>query len=140
MPEVLSLLNELLNMADIAKPITEKDVSACHRVGKKTDGKIRQVSVRFVSRQHVHDVFKVKKKLSDIDRYENLFITDDLTQLRLKLRAVLKGTPGVTGVHSVNGSLHCTKDNKQFTVSNPDDLHVLGIDVDLKKLGLESLE
>ncbi|WAR01334.1 hypothetical protein MAR_007892 [Mya arenaria] len=112
------------------------------KVGGKTNGagKPRQIIVRFVSRQSVHLVFRNKKNLALMEKYKNIFITDDLTQLRMKLKSVLKETVGVSRFHSRDGNLRCQKDGKQYTVATPDDLHVLGIEVDLKRLGLEALE
>ncbi|WAR08910.1 hypothetical protein MAR_018868 [Mya arenaria] len=43
-------------------------------------------------------------------------------------------TVGVSRIHSRDGNLHCQKDGKQYTIATPDDLHVLGIEVDLKRL------
>ncbi|WAR17083.1 hypothetical protein MAR_031677, partial [Mya arenaria] len=67
--------------------LIESDISTCHRVGGKTNGagKPRQIIVRFVSRQSVHLVFRNKKNLALMEKYKNIFITDDLTQLRMEL-------------------------------------------------------
>lgn len=132
--------------ATVGNQISASDISICHRVGKPSAGsKPRQVIVRFVSRQTVFKLFKFKKNLKNMGGlkeglYKDVFVTDDLTQLRLKLRSVLKDAEGISNVYSRDGTLHCTKDKKQYAVSSPDDLHAIGIDVDLEKLGLGALE
>lgn len=139
---VLEMLNEMLchNFENGTPPrLEDKDISVCHYAGKKPqidDSKPRQILVRFVSRKSVYLVFKYKKNLGEMAKYKNIFISDDLTLLRMKLKGIVKSTPGVTKVHSVDGNIHCDKDNKHFVISTPDDLFDIGVDVDLEQLGL----
>ncbi|WAR04839.1 hypothetical protein MAR_020208 [Mya arenaria] len=116
---------------------TKKDISVCHRVGSKAHGrnhsmKPRQILVRFISRQSIQSIFRCKKNLKKTS-------CNDVTVLRLRLKAIIKDTPGVTKVHTRDGNIVFTKDGRVNTVSSPDDLHKTGIDVDLKALGLEDL-
>jgi hypothetical protein len=119
--------------------LNESHLSACHRIGKKkSNGQARQVFVRFV--YHVLQVLRSKKTLASLEEYKHIFISDDLTQLRVRMKSVLKDTPGVSNVYSRDGVLFCTKEKRQFSVTSPDDFHALDIDINLKDLGLESLE
>ncbi|WAR17102.1 hypothetical protein MAR_031696 [Mya arenaria] len=105
---------------------TKKDISVCHRVGSKAHGrneamKLRQILVRFISRQSIQSIFRCKKNLKNIMQFKNIIITDDVAVLRLPMKAIIKDTPRVN------------------TVSSPDDLHKTSVDVVLKALGLEYL-
>ncbi|WAR28887.1 hypothetical protein MAR_014591, partial [Mya arenaria] len=120
---VLSIVNAVKDKEDTpdVSPddlFTKKDKSVCHRVGSKAHErndamKPRQILVRFISQQN------------------------DVTALRMK--AIIKDTPGLVMVHIRDGNIVFTKDGQVNIVSSPDDLHKTGIDVDLKALGLEDL-
>jgi hypothetical protein len=58
----------------------------------------------------------------------------------MKTKSVLKDTFGVSNVYSLDGVLFCTMGKQQFSVISPDDVHALGINIDLKELGQDSLE
>lgn len=136
---VVEVLNDIFAHEDAANPpckVCEADISVCHPVGKRDADK--QTIVRFVSRQTVKSVFKYKKNLKEMEKYkeQKLFISDDLTPLRLRLKKIIRETPGTTRIHTLDGKIHCDKNGKHFVVSNPDDLFHLGIDVDLDALGL----
>lgn len=138
---VVEVLNDIFLHEDVDNPpcvIRAADISVCHPVGKKDGDK--QSIVRFVSREKVKHVFKYKKNLKDIEKYknDNVFITDDLTPLRMRLKKIVRETPGTTRVHALDGNIHCDKDGKHHVVSNPDDLFLLGVDVDLEALGLKT--
>lgn len=87
-------------------------------------------------------MYRYKKNLKLNEKYktENIYITDDLTQLRLKLKSIVKDVPGVTKIHTKDGNIHCDKGGTHFVISNPDDLFSLGIDeIDYEELGLKDL-
>ena len=151
---VVETLNDMFNHGAEADPpfqVNEKDISVCHRVNRKqekdgddveTVASRKQTIVRFVSRRVVNNVYKFKKNLKEMDKYkkDNVFITDDLTQLRLKLKAMVRNTEGVTKVYTRDGNIHCDKDGSHHVISSPDDLFDLGVDeINYVELGLSSL-
>ena len=75
-----------------------------------------------------------------MDKYksENVYITDDLTQLRLKLKSMVKNIEGVTKVFTRDGNIHC--DGSHFVISSADDLCDLWVDeISYEELGLSNL-
>jgi len=102
--QVVDLFNHLLDLAakdgstetrvnaDTArqsKPFCSSDISVCHPV-KPKHGSKQQIIVRFVSRNKLYEVFRSKKYLKSSLRYKGVFITDDLTPLRMKLFDIVK--------------------------------------------------
>lgn len=146
MASVLVLLNDIFLEESKDNPpckLSAADISVVHRIGKKpADGSTdkRQIIVRFISRQHVMKVYQYKKNLKSMATYKDkgVYITDDITQLRLKLKNFLKQQEGITKVYTIDGNIHCEKDQKHYVVSSPDDLFFLDIDVDLDVLGLKN--
>ena len=151
---VVETLNDMFSHGAEADPpyrVQEKDISVCHRVSRKqardadedeSDAGKKQTIVRFVSRRTVNHVYKYKKNLKEIEKYktDNVFITDDLTQLRLKLKSMVKDIDGVTKVHTKNGNIHCDKGGTHYVISSPDDLFDLGLDeINYEELGLTNL-
>ena len=126
--------------------VTKNDISACHRVGRTTNG-TRPVIVRFVSRRTRTDIMRNKKALRQ--KSTKIYINDDLTPLRAKLLQYVKRLHNTDNVWTVDGKIMCTKktapglqlDNvKPVVIDSPDDLFLLGIDsVDWAKLGLKHL-
>lgn len=133
---------ETLVNADTAqrsKPFCSSDISVCHPV-KPKHGSKQQVIVRFVSRNKLYEVFRSKKYLKSSPRYKGVFITDDLTPLRMKLFDIVKKDGATSNVYTRDGIIHCTFKGKHVLVSSPDDLFQLDIDVDLEALGLKELK
>ena len=115
----------------------------CHRIGKKgavkagvgveADGTARgdapknprQITVRFVSRRSIIKVYKQKIVLKDMDKHEDVFITDDLTQLRMKPKSIVKDTEDVP--RSIDMNIHCKKGGVNYVICDPDDLLILGL-------------
>lgn len=145
---VIELLNDMFHQVDKDSPpcvVTSSDISVCHRVGKKPEvgaSDNRPIIVRFVSRQTVFNIMKHKKVLKDMAKYKahgkSVFIAEDLTQLRLKLKDYIRERDGVSRVHTMDGNIHGEKNGKHFVVTSPDDLFRIDIDPDMKALGLES--
>lgn len=144
-PQVVDLLNSIAKLEakeenSMVVLFTENDISTCHPIG---NGAKRQVIVRFISRAKVMDVFKVKRQLKAAkhESLKKIFITEDLTKLRLRLKDVVKSTEGTSAVFTKNGDVHCTYKGKHTVVASPDDLFKIGLDsIDLEALGLKDLE
>ena len=131
--------------------VDEKDMSACHRVNRRQERSgdddesgisRKQTIVCFVSRRIVNNVYKYKKNLKEMVKYraDNIYITDDLTQLRLKLKSVVKDNKGTSRVYTRDGNIHCDKGGSHYFISSPDDLFNFGVDaVNYEELGLASL-
>ena len=137
---------EVLNKTGVS--VTDKDISACHRLGKASNGS-RPVIVRFVSRRKRTEIMRKKKVLRE--KTDKIYINDDLTPLRAKLLKYVKGLPNTDKVWTVDGKIMCTRrtapghsqlDNaRPIVIESPDDLFLLGVDsVDWVKLGLHHLE
>ena len=134
---------------DLGVDVTPEAFDAVHRVGKKKEGKPRQVIVRFISRKVRDRVFSKKRLLRD--QGKGIFLNDDLTPLRSKMMYAIKQT-GQWNVWSVRGLLHCTKklpegvqrvDGQRpdlVIVETPDDLAKVGFNsIDLVDLGLHNV-
>ena len=68
-------------------PVAERDISACHRVGKKND-----TIIRFINRKDVEDCLKNRSKLKDLDREAvglnpaaKIFVSENLSPYMAKL-------------------------------------------------------
>lgn len=136
---VLQLLNDMAEAEGVTQRFSEADISVCHRVGKPPatgNPDNRAVIVRFLSRQSVMTVFKCKNKLKNMGKYKSVFISEDITQLRVKLRELVKSTEGVSGVYTRDGNIHCTRDGQHHVIGNTDDLFKLGVEPDMEALGL----
>lgn len=112
------------------------DISICHPVNPRAGSGKPQHIVRFVSRNKLMQVFAVKKYLSSSKRYQGIYITDDLTPLRMKLKEEIKKNKDVMNVYTRDGNIHCTYKGKHVIVTTPDDLFKLDMEADLEKLGL----
>jgi hypothetical protein len=134
--------------------VDANDLAAVHRTGK---GKNRHVLARFVSRRKKKEVMMSRKNLKEKAVAKDVYINDDLTVLRNRLRKYMAGSGRFERVWTIEGKIHCTKkvphgadknddersnDNaankKMFVVETADDLFELGFDrVDYNALGLE---
>ena len=122
--------------------VTHESISAGHRIGAISSGRVRPIICKFVSRQHKDLVMNNKHKIKGTE----IFINEDLTYLRNKLLTyVKKKVPNVSpkSVHSVNGKIACKfstdSDNKWHHFESPKDLlkSEFGPDsVDYEELGL----
>ena len=70
---------------------------------------------------------------------KGVFICEDWTQLRLKLKDFLKDKEGVTNVYTIDGNIHCTKNGRKCVVASPDDLFKLDLEPNYEKIGINSL-
>lgn len=151
---VVDTLNDMFSYGAEGDPpfrVEERDISTCHRINRKQEltgddddagANRKQTIVRFVSRRVVANVYKYKKNLKEMVKYnsDNVYITDDLTQQRLKLKAVVKDIDGVSKVFTKDGNIHCDKGGSHFIITSPDDLFNLGVDsINYEELGLPNL-
>jgi hypothetical protein len=89
-------------------------------------------------------VYKYKKNLksSPKDMYKSVNIMDDVTPLRLRLKAVVSKIPGVEATYFRDGNVHCKFKGKNFKLTSPDDIFgVLKVDQSeemMKELGLQN--
>lgn len=107
-----------------AEPIVSKsDISACHWTNPRQGGK-KQIIVRFVSRQAIRRIYSHKRKLrsSPIQMYRPVYICDDVTPLRVKLKSVVSDIPGVEKCFIKDGNVHCTYKKEHKVLSSPDDI------------------
>lgn len=146
--QVVELLNHAVDIKDksdqnksppMAK-FSVEDISVCHPLKPKAGSGKQQVIVRFVSRSKLYQVFRVKKFLKTSPTYKDVFITDDMTPLRMKLLGVVKENPGTSEVFTREGNIHCSYKNKHFVITSPDDLFNIDMEVDFERLGLTQLK
>ena len=137
LPQTVELFNKLKTLGQSDSDdytFTVDDISACHPTKSK-----QQIIVRFVSRAKLHKLFSLKKFLKKSEVYKNVFITEDMTQLRVRLLHIVKKCDDASNVYTRDGNIHCTYQRKHMIISSPDDLFDIGIEADLKELGLEHL-
>ena len=120
--KVVQLFQDKLGEHDFDK----LDISTCHRVGKKSDGKTRQVLVKLISRQKKQSIMDKKKKLKE--KNVKVFLNDDLTQARMKIFHIAKEAKEVKYAYTRGGqTVCCLQDGNRFiTLESPDDLFKIG--------------
>jgi hypothetical protein len=136
-------------MRDAEVEIDGDDIAACHRAGRSVNG-ARPILVKFVSRKKRRELMMKKKSLKGKDKYNGVFIGDDLTLLRSRLLGYVKRLPCIEKAWCIDGRIHCQKrvppglapadQPRPIVVETPDDLYKLGLDgVDYAALGLGHL-
>lgn len=131
---LLSVLEENLD-SDIS-PFDVSDISTCHAANSSKS----QFLVRFVSRVPIRLLFSLKSRVSLSATYSGVFITEDLSPLRMKLLNYIKENKAVSKVHTRDGNIHCTFNSNHYTISSPEDLFKLDMEVDYARLGLQAFE
>ena len=115
----------------------------CHRIWPNPNFNSNRkfppvVIMRFVSRQSIDTIFQNKDKLSD-----NIFATEDLSPLKMKLVSFLKNKVEdvqKSSVHTRRGRILCKRKSQDgwFYLNNALDLRNVGItNWDLDQLGLD---
>ena len=70
-------------------PLQPTDIAVSHRIGRKTEGKHRQIIVKFATRNVRERVFSARTDLKDVnkdkDNNSKIYINEDLTQFRAAL-------------------------------------------------------
>ena len=119
----------------VIKPV---NINAIHKIGPIRQGKAKQILARFVHRVHRFQLLKNRADLRKTERRKNIYISEDLTQLKFKLLYYTKKQENVKSLFSKEGMIHCTlDDDSKVTIDTPDDLFKIGMDnIDLKALGL----
>lgn len=139
-----NLEGKIANIAAAVGVELDRKEFRCHRVGEKSNGfKPRQVIARFHMREKRNDILANRTKLKDVDNMKGVYISEDLTTLRVKLLNVAKKHDDVKNVTTRNGKIVCfmKSENKKIVIDNPDDLFKLGFDdIDYKALGLTDLD
>ena len=122
--------------------ITKDDINACHRLGARHHVRARAIIVRFFAREKRNQMLVNKNRLKDNDDYKNVFISEDLTQLRAKLLHYVKREERVASTYTGDGKIICQlRDNSRIMLESPDDLFKIGLtDIDYHALGLSNLD
>jgi len=61
-----------------------------------------------------------------------VYITDDLTPLRMKLFGAVKKHPGTSDVHTREGNIHCNFNSKHHVIASQDDVFHIEADIEFK--------
>ena len=77
--KVLSITKQKLNL----DAVEDNDIDLCYRLGRACDAKVRDVIVKFTSRDKRNLVYRCKRNMPRED--PAIFINEDLTQARNKL-------------------------------------------------------
>ena len=123
--------------------IDDKAISDCHRIWPNPNSNSNRkfppvVIMRFVSRQSIDLIFQNKDKLTD-----NIFATEDLSPLKMKLVSFLKykvEDVQTSSVHTRRGRILCKRKSREgwFYLNDALDLRNVGINNwDLDQLGLD---
>lgn len=139
--EEVILETKVINVAaEIGVELEPRDISIAHRLGKPENGKNRPVIVRLCHRKKKSEIMRKKKVLKN--KPKELFISEDLTPLRVSLLKMVKDHPGVEGATTVDGKILAWQKGKPRPVvlHTPDDLYKVGITLpDWKMLKLDHL-
>ena len=110
--------NEVLSMAKaVGLSMTYNDIAVSHRVGKKrTNGKPRDLLVKFVSRRTRESFYK-KRVMLKSSGYQGIYVNEDLTKFRSELlykARQMVNSKKIIGAWSSDGIIHikAVKDNK----------------------------
>lgn len=134
-------LDTFMTLAQALKLVFTGKIGDAYRIGKKTQGKNRQVIVKFENRIDRFKFLASRKELKQSD-FKDVYVSEDLTPLRFKLFQMVRKHEGVKNAHTRDGKIHCFMKNggARVVIESPDDLFKLGFqDVDYKKLGLTEL-
>ena len=111
-------------------PVGPRDIAVSHRVGKSAGGRPRQILVKFATRNVRERVFKARTALKTVNKENeevpNIYINDDLTQLRAGLARDArspKTNNKINDTWTIYGKV-MIKDNHGHvkTITKPDDL------------------
>lgn len=114
-----TLATQLIN-AHTEINLNERDINKCYRVGKQNNNsmKSRPVIIQFKFYEHKLTVLKNAKNFKG----KKIFITEDLTQNRLKLLQDAKSKLGVKNVWSYNGNIFVKVNGSSVKIRNNEDL------------------
>lgn len=110
---------------DLNVPLTQADIDRSHRVGKPIRGG-RQIIVKFATYRARQALFEERKKLTQIQKYSNVFINEDLTARRSKLlydARQIKRTKKLMAAYSSSGKIVVIDNaNKRHVIDSDDAL------------------
>ena len=102
---------------ELDPPLDPKDIAVSHRVGRKVQGKDRQIIVKFATRNVRERVFLARKALKDVNQDKDvgkkIYINEDLTKFRAGLAREgrsYKNSGLISDTWSIYGKI-MTKDN-----------------------------
>ena len=123
--------------SEIGVDMKDTDISVAHRV-KSKGKKGNPIIVRFVRRESKIQMMMNKKKLKEQNK--EIYIQEDLTQLRSRLLWTVKKDEGTEAAWLRDGKIHCLLKNpckqsngiaiKKVVIDTPDDLFNIGWDED----------
>ena len=121
----------------IGVAIKADNINTIHRIGPKREGKACQIIARFVHREPRYLLLKNRVDLKKTERYKNIYIAEDLTQMKFKFLYYVKKR-NVKSAFAKEGRIHCTlDDDSKVIIDTPDDLFKIGMDnIDYGALGL----
>ena len=112
---------------DLNVPLTQADIDRSHRVGKPVRGG-RQIIVKFATYRARQILFEVRKKLTELPKYSNVFINEDLTARRSKLlydaRQVKRAKKLIAAYSSSGKVVVIDNANKHHVIDSDDALEV----------------
>ena len=115
--------------AKVGVTIKKEDLSTCYRVGRKSEGKVRQILVRLVSRSKRDAIHAGRFKLKGDSSMDGVYINEDITPMRFAVLKTAKASPLVKRVSTRNGNIVCKlTDDTYKTIASPDDLFDVGLD------------
>ena len=95
--------------------ITQNYINTCHRLGARQQTRARAIIVRFFARDKRNHMLINKKKLKDNVDYKNVFISEDLAQVRAKLLHYVKRKERVASVYTQDWKTVCQlRDNSRI--------------------------
>nr|CAI5856773.1 unnamed protein product [Callosobruchus analis] len=107
---------ELIN-AKMSLKLTANDFEACHRVGRKEEGKNRGIFVKIASIEKRNSIY-AKKKLS---KGTGVVVKEDLTSLRAELLRKAIEKIGLRNVWTENWKIFAILNRKKIIVRNIED-------------------
>ena len=108
--KILAIINNDLGLGHIHP----SDISIAHRVGVRSNNKIRPIIVKFISRKHKVQVIKKRRLLKGSHRG----ITEDLTSLNMTRLNSVQQHPNVKNSWTTEGKIHALlKNNKVVKVT-----------------------
>ena len=98
--------------------ITPDDITRTHRIGKKSNDKIRPIIVKFLSYKPRKMVYDNKKKLKNSRK----LITESLTKRRFSLLSICKTTFGKSNVWTHDGRIFCNDGDSVIVATREEDI------------------
>lgn len=101
--------------------ISDYNIAACYRVGKRDPTKHKPIILKLVNKDIKQKILKNSIKLKG----SGVFISDDLTTFRRKLLMEARASLGSKNVRTFNGVIYANLGGKYSTISEPKDIVAL---------------